>query len=285
MGEESTWFDLLPGLKNLEHWAQHYLGRTGPSDAFYFRGGPFTDSHFSLTHILSAMLVLLFTLVGALAFRGAVERGGDEAIVPPDRLTLRNVFEMLGDAVWNLASGIMGEERAKRYLPLIGTLAFFIFFSNVLALIPGMLPPTATLKTNLALALTVFVITHYEGVKAQGVGNYIKHFMGPIIWLAPLMFLIEIIGHIARPLSLSMRLLGNIASDHKVVGVFFGLVPLLLPVPFLLLGTLVAIIQTLVFCLLSMVYINMAVTVHDHDHDGHEDDDHVSHGAEARAHH
>lgn len=271
MGEESTWFDLLPGLRGLTHWAKHYLGREDQSDAFYFRGGPFTDSHFGLTHVLSVLLVLGFVTVGALSFRAAMRRGGEEAIVPPQQLSLRNFFEILGDAIWGLTSNIMGEINARKYLPLIGTLAFFIFFSNVLSLIPGMAPPTATLKTNVALALTVFFVTHYEGIKAQGVGNYIKHFLGPIWVLAPLMLIIEIIGHLARPLSLSMRLMGNMTSDHKVVGVFFALVPLLVPVPFLILGTLVAVIQTLVFCLLSMVYINLAVSVH------HEEEEHGDH--------
>lgn len=270
MGEESTWFDLLPGVPGLTHLAEHYLGRTQ-------RFGPFGDTHFSLTHVFSILLILLFVVIGAGSFKSAMSRGGRDAIVPPKDLSLRNFFELLGDAIWGLMSSIMGEKNAKKYLPLIGTLAIFIFLSNVLSLIPGMAPPTAALKTNVALAVTVFVITHIEGIRAQGIGNYLKHFMGPILLLAPLMFLIEIIGHLARPLSLSLRLMGNMTSDHKVVSVFFFLVPLLVPVPFLILGTLVAIIQTLVFCLLSMVYINLAVTVHEHEHD-HEHDAHDAHG-------
>jgi F-type H+-transporting ATPase subunit a len=173
----------------------------------------------------------------------------------------------------------MGEKNGRKYLPLIGTLACFIFFSNLLALIPGFVPPTTTLKTNVALALTVFFITHIEGIRAQGLVNYLKHFAGPLWWLAWIMIPIELIGHLARPLSLSLRLMGNMVSDHKVVGVFFGLVPLLVPVPFLILGAMVVVIQTLVFCLLSMVYINMAVSGHDHDED-HGD----AHGDAAHAH-
>ena len=92
----------------------------------------------------------------------------------------------------------MGEQNGRKYLPLIGTIACFIFFSNVLALIPGMVPPTSTLKTNVALALTVFVITHVEGIRAQGIVAYLKHFAGPIWWLAWIMIPIEIIGHLAR---------------------------------------------------------------------------------------
>ena len=277
MGEESTWFDYLPGLANLIAWAKQYLGREDPSQGFFFQGGPFVDSHFNLTHVFSALLVLAVVTLGAMSFSSAMRRGGDEAIVPPAKFSLRNLFEVVGDALWNLTRNIMGEENGRKYLPLIGTLACFIFFSNVLALIPGMVPPTSTLKTNVALALTVFVITHIEGIRAQGIVSYLKHFAGPIWWLAWIMIPIEIIGHLARPLSLSMRLMGNMVSDHKVVGVFFFLVPLLVPVPFLILGTMVAVIQTLVFCLLSMVYINMAVATHDHD-------EHEGHGEHAHAH-
>lgn len=259
MGEEATWFDLLPGFKNLEHYAKHFLSR----DTIAVEQFP---SHFSITHVASVALILLFVAIGALAFRSAVSKGGEAAIVPPGRFNLRNLFEMFTDAVLGIAEGVMGPKNARRFLPLIGTLAFFIFFSNVLALIPGFAPPTATLKTNVALALTVFVLTHYYGVKEHGLA-YFKHFLGPVIWLAPLMLPIELVSHIARPLSLSLRLLGNIAADHKVVASFFALVPLLVPVPFLILGVLVAIVQTLVFCLLSMVYIQGAVA-----HEGHGDE-------------
>ena len=272
MGEESTWFDLLPGLQNLTEYLKQFLGREDPSQKFFFRAGPFVDSHFTLTHVMATLLVLIFVTLGAISFSSAVSRGGEQAIVPPARFSLRNLFELLSDSLWNLISSVMGEKNGRRYLPLIGTLACFIFFSNALALIPGMVPPTTTLKTNVALALIVFVMTHIEGIRAQGIVNYLKHFAGPLWWLAPLMIPIELISHIARPLSLSLRLMGNMVSDHKVVSIFFGLVPLLIPVPFLILGTLVVVIQTLVFCLLSMVYINMAVSSHE------SHDDHAEHG-------
>ena len=277
MGEETTWFDFLPGLANLMQWSRQYLGREDASQGFFFQVGPLGGSHYSLTHVFSALLVLGFVTLGAMRFSAAMRQGGDAAVVPPKEFSLRNLFEILSDALWNLTRNIMGEENGRKYLPLIGTLACFIFFSNVLALIPGMVPPTSTLKTNVALALTVFVITHIEGIRAQGIVSYLKHFAGPIWWLAWIMIPIEIIGHLARPLSLSMRLMGNMVSDHKVVGVFFFLVPLLVPVPFLILGTMVAVIQTLVFCLLSMVYINMAVATHEHD-------EHEGHGEHAHAH-
>jgi F-type H+-transporting ATPase subunit a len=121
-------------------------------------------------------------------------------------------------------------------------------------LIPGFYPPTANLNTNAALALTVFFMTHVVGIKKHGLA-YLKHFMGPILWLAPLIFIIEIIGHLARPMSLSLRLFGNMYGHEIVLMIFVGLVPFLLPVPMMLMGVLVAFIQTFVFTLLAMIYI------------------------------
>ncbi len=263
MGEETTWFDLLPGVKNLAEFARHGMTRHEGLAQF--------PTAFSLTHVFSVAMVLVFVTIGAIAFKSSVGKGGEKAIVPPSRFNLRNLMEMFSDAIMSVATGVMGEKNAERYLPIIGTLAFFIFFSNCLALLPGFAPPTATLKTNVALALSVFVLTHYYGVREHGL-KYFKHFLGPVIWLAPLMLPIELVSHIARPLSLSLRLLGNIAADHKVVSAFFALVPLLVPVPFLILGVLVCIVQTLVFCLLSMVYIQGAVA-----HEGHGDDGEHAH--------
>ena len=165
MGEETTWFDLLPGVRNLELFAKHYLGRTGGLQMF--------PTAFSISHVLAVFCVLVFAVIGAFAFRAATASGGRDAIVPPPKLTLRNLFEMFTDAVMSVANGVMGEENARRFLPLVGTLAVFIFFSNLFALVPGFAPPTATLKTNIGLALTVFVMTHVYGVMYNGIG-YLK---------------------------------------------------------------------------------------------------------------
>jgi F-type H+-transporting ATPase subunit a len=264
MGEESTWFDYLPGWENLNRFAEQYLGRHTALDAF--------PTAFTLTHVMSVALVTLFCIVGALAFSSSVSKGGEAAIVPPRKWTLRNLFEMFTEAVLSIGEGVMGPKNARRFLPLVGTLACFIFFSNALALIPGFAPPTATPKTNLALALMVFLLTHYYGVREHGLA-YFKHFLGPVLWLAPIMLPIELVSHIARPISLTLRLMGNMFADHKVVGTFFFLVPLIVPLPFLILGTLVVIVQTMVFCLLTMVYIQGAVA-HEHADEGHEDHHH-----------
>ena len=260
MGEHSTWFDFLNGWglfrEHVYLTAQHNLERTWKLPGL-------EATHFTLAHVFGFMMVAVFLAFGALVYRGAVAGGGEAAVVPPPKFGLRNLFEMFCEGVLALGEGVMGKKNAVRFMPLIGSLAFVIFFSNALALIPGFSPPTDTLKTNLALSSMVFLATHYYGVKEHGLA-YFKHFLGPIWWLAPLMLVIELISHLARPISLALRLMGNMAADHKVVAIFFGIIPLLVPVPFLVLGMLVVVVQTLVFTLLSMVYISMAVAHEEH---------------------
>ncbi len=166
---------------------------------------------------------------------------------------MQNFMETIVTGVEGLIDETMGEE-GKAFFPLIATFALFILVSNLIALIPGFYPPTANLNTNAALAIIVFAMTHIVGFKKHGIA-YLKHFMGPIIWLAPLMFIIEIIGHLARPLSLTLRLFGNMYGHEIVLMIFFALVPLFLPIPMMLMGVLVAFIQTFVFTLLAMIYI------------------------------
>jgi F-type H+-transporting ATPase subunit a len=166
---------------------------------------------------------------------------------------LQNFLEPVIDSIENMIEETMGP-KGKAYFPLIATIAFFILVSNLIALIPGFFPPTANLNTNAAMALTVFAMTHIDGLKEHGIG-YFKHFCGPVIWLAPLIVPIEIVGHLARPLSLTLRLFGNVYGHEIVLMIFFGLVPFIVPLPMMLMGVLVAFIQTFVFMLLAMIYI------------------------------
>jgi F-type H+-transporting ATPase subunit a len=259
MGEHGSWTDFLLEIPQIaKMWGDADAALSRSNEPFLML---FADSHFTLTHVLWALIVMFIVVMGSLKFAASVKKKG--GIIPPAGFNARNFFEMVTDATYGMMVQVMGEKNAKRHLWLIGSLAFFIFFSNVMALIPGCGVPTTTLKTNAGIALLVFAATHYYGLKEHGLGSYLKHFCGPLWWLAPLMLPIELISHIARPASLALRLMGNMAADHKVVFTFFTLVPILVPVPFLMLGLLVSVVQTLVFCLLSMVYISMA-TAHDH---------------------
>lgn len=220
-----------------------------------------------IQHVLGALFVFAIVVTVAVIAYGKI-KDASKAIVPDGTLTVRNGVEVFVGAVYGLMSDVMGPKAAKYFLPLIGTCAFFIFASNVLGMIPGFIPPTSKMDTTAACAIIIFLATHIYGVKHHGLA-YFKHFFGPIFkWYAlPLMLLmlpIEIISHFARPLSLSVRLMANMAADHMVVGIFLGLAPWFVPVPLMLLGAIVVVVQTLVFCLLSTVYISMAIAHEDH---------------------
>lgn len=166
---------------------------------------------------------------------------------------MQNFMEVVIGGIENMVEETMGE-KGRPYFPLIATLALFILVSNLIGLIPGFFPPTANLNTTAACAVIVFLSTHAVGIKKHGF-HYLKHFMGPIWWLAPLMFFIEIIGHLSRPLSLSLRLFGNMNGHELVLMIFFALAPFLVPLPMMLMGVLVSFIQAFVFMLLAMIYI------------------------------
>src|SRR6266568_3028317 len=166
---------------------------------------------------------------------------------------LQNFMEVVVGGIENMVVETMGEH-GRPFLPLIATLAIFILVSNLIGLVPGFFPPTANINTTAACAVVVFVTTHVVGVKEHGF-KYIKHFMGPILWLAPMMFFIEVIGHFSRVISLTLRLFGNMNGHELVLMIFFGLAPFLVPLPMMMMGVLVSFIQAFVFMLLAMIYI------------------------------
>jgi F-type H+-transporting ATPase subunit a len=262
MGPHDTWFDFLPGTHNLKVLLQGPLERRWTWQAFQ-------ATHFEIAHVLIGALVVVLLVLGALVYRSSVSKLGDEAILPPSRLNLRAVFEGLADAVFGLLEGVMGEKNARKYLPFLGSFFIFILFSNLISIIPGFRAPTDTLKTNVGLALLVFFATHVLGFRAHGV-RYLEQFTGhlplksPLIILAILIVPIEIISHLIRPVTLSIRLMANMFADHAVVGVFFLLVPWLVPVPLMLLGVFVSVVQALVFTLMSATYISLAVAHEEH---------------------
>jgi F-type H+-transporting ATPase subunit a len=173
---------------------------------------------------------------------------------------VQNVMEVIIDSIHKLLIDTMGQHGMK-FFPLIATIGLFILTSNLLGLIPGFESPTANLNTNLCMALVVFLLTHIVGVRIHG-WKYLKQFVGPSPWLAPLILPIELVGHLARPVSLTFRLFGNIEGGHIVLAVLIILVPLLVPLPILVLKLLICFIQTLVFMLLSMMYIAGAMEEH-----------------------
>jgi F-type H+-transporting ATPase subunit a len=170
---------------------------------------------------------------------------------------VQNLFEVIVGGLENFVEEIMGPE-GKHYLTLIGSLFLFILVCNLQGLFPGFDSPTANINTTLALALVSFTATHYIGVKRHGI-SYLKHFMGPMWGLAPLMLPIELISHFARVMSLTFRLFGNMVAKHKLLLVLALLAPYIAPVPILGLGLLVAFVQAGVFTLLTMLYLSGSI--------------------------
>lgn len=166
---------------------------------------------------------------------------------------LQNFMEMIIETIDGFMIDTMGPQ-GRRFFPLVATLGIYILVSNLIGMIPGFESPTSNLNTNASMALSVFAITHIVGVRVHGV-KYIKQFMGPVWWLTPLIMPIEIISHIARPLSLSVRLFGNIKGEDIVLAVILMLTPLLVPLPVFVLMIFTSFIQTIVFLILTMMYI------------------------------
>jgi F-type H+-transporting ATPase subunit a len=170
----------------------------------------------------------------------------------------QNFFEMVVTGFEDFIVGVTGEE-GRFMFPLIASLGFFILLSNYMGMIPGFFSPTANINTTAACALIVVVMTHILGVKFHGM-KYVKHFMGPVWWLVPLIMPIEIIGHAARVLSLSIRLFGNIFGEELVLGILFFLAGLYMaPLPMMVLGLFTGLIQAFIFCVLSAMYFAGAI--------------------------
>ncbi len=172
----------------------------------------------------------------------------------------QNVMEATVQGILYIGKDVANEEIARKYLVLAGSLAIFIFFGNVLGIIPGFESPTGNVNLTLTLALIVFLYYHYEGIKAQGLKHYIAHFAGPVKWLAPLMFPVEILSHFSRIISLAFRLFGNIKGDDLFLAVLLMLAPWVFPLAGYALLTFSAFLQAFVFMVLTYVYIYGAIT-------------------------
>jgi F-type H+-transporting ATPase subunit a len=226
----------------------------------FFQGKPMTTHAFE--PLFASAFIVLLVLGLALKTRSDIEKT-EKAILPDDKLTLRTFMEVFIGYFYGMMKDMMGAKRAKRYFPLIGTASLFIFFSNFLGMFPGFNPPTSSWSITAGCAAVVFVAFNYYGLKENGLG-YLKHLAGPVWWLAPLIFPLEVFSLCLRPVTLSIRLMVNMAVDHLLLAVVTGMVMLIVPLPIMVLGTIIALIQVLVFCLLSSIYITLATEHEDH---------------------
>jgi F-type H+-transporting ATPase subunit a len=222
--------------------------------------------------VFQATFVATVCLLGAVWLTRRQLAAVQNAALPDEGVTLRNVFELLVEALDTLAKDIMGPDR-RRYLPLVGTIFVFILTANLLGLIPGFSAATGDMNVTYAWALISFCAYNYVGIRKHGFW-YVNQFLGPsflelkllgrhvhVRLLAPFFLVIETILHFARILTLAVRLAANMFADHAVVGTFLAIlpIPILIPAIFMGLGVLVAFIQAFVFALLTMIYIGLAL--------------------------
>lgn len=233
--------------------------------------------HFSPDHpvipnylVMVMLIVAILTIVSlVLRSRLSVENPGKFQILMEDGV--RAVLGLLEE--WIGPSG-------GRYLPLVATLGIFILMGNYMGLVPGLMAPTSSINVTLGCALTTWVYYHYQGIRAQGLFKYIWHFAAPPgspVFIAPLMFIIEIISHLSRVLSLSLRLFGNIFGEEMVIVILFSIIPFLVPLPMMFLGLVTGGLQAFIFVLLSIIYLQGAVAIEHHA------DEHAPNGYQATA--
>jgi F-type H+-transporting ATPase subunit a len=242
--EHELWFtslfnDYLAGSANaiLNLFGQHAVNPARPW------------ANFMVMQILVALIVLV--VFGVLRSRLSMDKPGK----------MQHVFEVLYGFLYDQTEEAAGHHSLK-YLPFFGTLFFFILFANLIGIIPGLESPTMFPAVTLGCAIAAFLYYNVVGVQAIGIGAYLKHFVGPTWWMAPLLIPIEIVSHLARPLSLTIRLYANMLAGEKVTLVFIGLTYLVAPALFMGLHVFVAFLQAYVFAVLTMMYVGGA-TAHD----------------------
>jgi len=220
--------------------------------------------------VLSALFAGGLLLLAGVRVKKAIANGG--GVVPDQGVTIRNVFEVIVEQLLEMGDMAMhGRENARKYFPIVGTIFFFILISNLMGLVPGLAGSTSDINTTVAWAIISFAVYNFVGIKQHG-WKYIYQFMGPSLWepevggkryhlrlLTPIFLPLELLLHLARILTLSIRLLANMFADHAVVLAWIALIPIGIPAIFMGLGTLVASLQAFVFALLTMIYIGMAL--------------------------
>ena len=244
-----TWLEHIPGAADFFH-SLHLDAYASP--------------------ILHAWLVCFLIIIGAVLGRmklnAVMASDNVERFIPDSGLSIRNICELFVGGLHNLIKDVLGEDvRQPIFFSLLAGMFIFILVSNWMGLVPGFAAPTGDINTNVAMALVVLVVFNVAGIMRNGM-SYFTHLLGPIWWMAPLMLVVESLGvFVVRPVSLSLRLTGNMFGDHLVFGIMSDLIPLVVPCIFLGLGAFVSFIQALVSTLLSAVYIALA-TAHEDEH-------------------
>jgi F-type H+-transporting ATPase subunit a len=252
-----SWFNAIPPID------ENVLG---------FLGGHDFNVTAVMAHAwLAAFGVIVFSLLGRMAIQRAQSRDGLERYFADDRFSIRTLVELFGTFIRNMMADVMPKHEVRYYSGFIAALFMYILFCNLQGVFPGLLPPTDNINTNVGMAITSFFVFLWVGLSRDAVG-FIKHLMGPLLPLAILLFPLETFSLILRPVTLSLRLTGNLFGDHLVFTIVSGQAPLVAPAALLGLAIFVSFMQAFVFSLLSAVYIGLSLP-HEH-HDDHHGDGH-----------
>jgi F-type H+-transporting ATPase subunit a len=213
--------------------------------------------------IVMVYLIVMVVAVLALVLRSRL------SVENPGKLQI--VFEDVVGGLRGMLTDMVGP-KGPRYLTLVGSVGVFILFGNLMGLVPGLMAPTSSINVTLGCALTVWVYYHIQGVKEQGLWSYLKHFAAPPgapLFIAPIMLPIELISHVSRVMSLSLRLFGNIFGEELVILILASIVPFLVPLPMMFLGIVTASLQAFIFVMLTMIYLGGAVASEHEEHEEH----------------
>jgi len=244
-----SWFQLVPGVGD---------------DTLLAAVGITKYTHVHLHAWLACFLVICFAIAARLGLEAAKKRSGLEKFYAEESFSPRNLSEVFITGMKSIMGDILEPKDIRIFFPFIGGLFIYIFACNIMGIFPGFLPPTDNINTNAGMAAIVFLLFNFVGLKRDA-KSYLKHLMGPVIFLAPFMLVVELISLVVRPVALTIRLTGNMFGDHTVFTIMSDLTQWIIPCVFLLLAMLVSTIQAFVFSLLTTIYIGLSVPHHDHD--------------------
>lgn len=258
-----SWFRLIPAIDK-DTWLHRFGLDHHSLDAWFTTPHTVPESYVYVHAWLAAGVLITFAIVARVALDRARARKGIEKYFTSERPTVLALAEVFATGMRGMMGDLLGPKDVKAFFPVVAGLFAYILLCNVQSLLPGFLPPTDNINTNAGMALLVFVLFNAIGLTRDPVG-YVKHLAGPALLLMPLLFPIELISLLIRPLSLTVRLTANLFGDHQVFTIVSGLFP---PIgaALLVLAAMVSVVQAYVFSLLSVIYINLSLP-HDEPHD------------------
>lgn len=257
-----SWFRLIPAIDK-----DTLLAPLGLTEHHLAPGHEVANTTVHLHAWLAAFVVMGLAVVARMGLEAAKKKQGLERYVPSGRFDALSAAEVFAGGILGLMGDMLDKKDQRAFFPLIGGLFSYIFFCNIQSILPGFLPPTDNVNTNVGMAIVVFLTFWGVGLGRDAVG-FLKHLAGPALLLAPLMFPLELISLCIRPVSLTIRLTANLYGDHQVFTILSNIIPVGIPSALLLLAILVSVVQAFVFSLLTVIYISLSMPHHEHD-EGH----------------